>query len=92
MTSFLMSDIVIHAIVHANGNTVTSKNTIEATLIKRDNVQCSSLLTDDSFFETIEQIQAAIGIEGLEKLQRIAQSKRKALSDNELNELARNFI
>ena len=48
-------------------------------------------VTDDSFFETTELIQAVIGVEGFGKLQAILQSKRKALSDTELNELARSF-
>lgn len=77
--------------VYVYGNQMTYQNTVEATLTSRDNVQFKSSFTDDSFFETTEQIQAAIGVEGFGKLQAIVQSKRKALSDTELNELARNF-
>ena len=46
-------------------------------------------VTDDSFFETTEQIQAVLGGDGFGTLPAIGQSKRKALSDTELNELAR---
>lgn len=91
----LISDIRyirIHAIEYAYGNKMTSQNTNETTPTHRDNIQFSSSLPDNSFFETTEQIQAAIGIEGLAKLQKIVQSKRKALSNNELDELARNFL
>lgn len=95
LSNDLISDIRyirIYAIVYAYGNKMTSQNTIKTTPTHRDNVQFSSSLPDNSFFETTEQIQAAIGIEGLAKLHKIVQSKRKALSDDELNELARNFL
>lgn len=77
--------------VYMYGNQMTHQHTIEATLTSRDDGQFISSHTDDSFFETTEQIQAAIGVEGFGKLQAIVQSKRKPLSDTELNELARNF-
>ena len=77
--------------VYVYENQMTYQNTVEATLTNRDNGQFKSSFPDNSFFETTEQIQAAIGDEGFSKLQAIVQSKRKALSDTELNELARNF-
>jgi len=70
---------------------MTYQNNIEATLTNTYNGQISSSITDNVFLETTEQIQATLGIEGLGKLQEIVQSRKKTLSESELDELARNF-